>query len=192
MPGGLIEQHLESSFARLAIQPQATLALEFSARNLGRCRRRGSIGNLPLRSRVTRRSPGDAAAQTPDLLDIMHAVWLLFEQVLVKMAAEGGRGEGLMTVLALLVLKGGEFGTCLAVTFLADAGPFGSICRSGNGLIHSWLCDTSALRRTKGKSQGPINGVLLLLAGMNRCAFCNRMRDGENIPTLEGYRQNTL
>lgn len=69
----------------------------------------GSGVRAVLLHRASSSSPGYPTPQPSNLFDIVYSVWFLLEQVLVEVAAEGGRGEDLVAVGTSLVFDGGRF-----------------------------------------------------------------------------------
>lgn len=104
MPRRGVEHHPHGALARPAVQIEGGDAVRIRL-----ALPRGVLWAVPFRGGA-RLSPGDAAADAPYLLDIVDAVGLLLEQVLVQVPPQGRRGEGLVAVLAPLVLDGGGLG----------------------------------------------------------------------------------
>ena len=68
---------------------------------------------LTPRHRAPRLTPGDVAPELTDLVNIVNAIgrlWVLFLDIQIEMAAEGGGREGLVTERASLILHGSIFG----------------------------------------------------------------------------------
>lgn len=77
--------------------------------------------------RVSRLSSRYAATKLPDLVDIVDTIGLLLVKILIEMATQRRRGEGLVAVWTLLVLDGSRFGASGVVRILRGRVRGGSI-----------------------------------------------------------------
>jgi hypothetical protein len=113
----------------------------------GRLHRRGTRAFLlPC---IASCSSRDRTSKAAYFLDIVDAVRLLLEEVLVEVAAQRRGGEWLVTVLAMLVLHCGIFRQVLRVTSVSGPGLLRSVLSGRHGIFHVDVGRSPILARSR-------------------------------------------